>query len=166
MLGIKNSGKTQFVESLCGQSNEEMMLYRSLTTGCADKYYSRFLIKDLSGHECCRECRTQNYPSADGIIFLISLDDFPDRVDEVRQALIEASTSTGNKPFSIVLNKRHSSNYDVVARENEVHSFVCNWLNAITQLIDLDDSRYRVSSCDVKVEAYVKGCFDEIAWSI
>ena len=110
MLGVKNSGKTKFVESLCGHSYDEMQPINLMQLlGCARLDYSRFLITDFGGQECWRKYREQNYPSADSFIFVISLDDFPDRVDEVKQALIEASTNTGNKPFTIVLNKRHSS---------------------------------------------------------
>ena len=156
MLGIDKSGKTQFVESLRGHSDALVLP----TMGCAHQNYSRFLIKDLSGQELFRQCREQNYPSANSFIFVISLDDFPHRIDEVRQALAEASANTGKKPFTIVINQRKSSSYNVGARENEVRSNVLNWLER------LNDRRYMVLSCDVMVEADVKECFKQIAKSI
>ena len=164
MLGVKNSGKTQFVKSLCGQSYDEVKsLSWKLLIGCAHQHYFRFLIKDPSGQECWPQWREQNYPSTDSFIFVISLDDFPDRIDEVRQALIEALTNTGNKPFMIIMNKRDSSSYSVDARENVVLWNVRFWLNGFTGLMPLQDRRYRIFTCDVKVEGHVQGCFDEIA---
>ena len=100
MLGIKNSGKTQFVQSLCRNSNTPVIL----AMGCSDHHYYRFLMKDTIDKELFGEFRENNYLSADGIIFVISLLGFPDRTDEVKHALIEASANTENKPFTIVIN--------------------------------------------------------------
>ena len=64
MLGIESLDKTKFVESLCGNSDTLVMP----TLGCALQYYSRFLIKDLSGQDSYRYFRT-----ADCFTFVISL---------------------------------------------------------------------------------------------
>ena len=162
MLGIKNSGKTKFVESLCGHSDAFVMP----TPRCAHQDYSRFLIKDFSGDDCFRHCRENNYPSADSFIFVISLLDFHDRIDEVKQALIEASTSTGIKPFTIVINMRDSPSYDVAARGEEVRQNVKTWLACLYNCPYMILLRYKILSYDVKEEADVKDCFDQIVQSI
>ena len=153
MLGIKNSGKTQFVQSLCGDFDALV----KFEMGCADHAFYGLLIKDPIKEELFREYREINYLSADAIIFVISLLDFHDRIDEVKQALIEASANTGNKPFTIVINQRDSSCYDVTERE-EYAKF-----NIILWLMDLNHYRsYKFLWCDVEVEADVEGCFDQI----
>ena len=158
MLGINNSGKTQFVESLCGNLNTFWMP----TISCTHQDYSRFFIRDPINQEVFRGFREGNYLSADGIIFVISLLDFHYRINEVKQALIEASVNTGNQPFTIVINQRVSLSYDVFKREEFVRSLVQNWWKVITWLMNLNDRCYTILSCDVEVEEDVKECFDKI----
>ena len=161
MLGIKNSGKTQFVESLRRQSHALMIP----TLGCTHYYFSEFFIKDPIDQEFFRFFREINYLSADGIIFVISLLDFHDRKDEVKLALIDALVNTGNKPLTIVINNRDKSDYDAV-REQEVRLNVLNWWKVVTWMMNLNNRRYGILSCNVNVEADVMGCFDQIAKSI
>ena len=154
MLGIENSGKTQFFQSLFGNSNDPVILEMC----CADQDYCGFLIKDPIEEELFGENREINYLSADCIIFVISLLDFPDRIDEVRQALLEASANTGDKPFTIVINQQDSSCYDVAEREDYAKYNIILWLMDLKHY-----RRYKFLWCDVKVEKDVKGCFDQIA---
>ena len=120
MLAVENAEKTHFVQNLCGNSDALVMP----TMDCAHQYYSRFLIKNLSGQESYRHCST-----ADCFIFVINLLDVHDRIDEAKQRLIGASAKTRTKTFMIVMNKRTSSSYNGAARKKMSSltlSFGCN----------------------------------------
>ena len=162
MLGIKNSGKTQFVKTLCGHSDRLVMP----TMGCAHQYYSRFLTRDPIDQELFQGSCESNYLTADCIIFVISLLDFHYRKDEVKQALIDALFITGNKPFMIVINMRDSSSYDLAAWKNEVRWNLTIWWRVIIWLMGWSTRPYRFLWCDVKDKVAVKNCFDEMAKSI